>query len=193
MVSGEYSGVTLPHIDQVEESDLHLLTRYARDRGGVVKVADGRLLFVPRGEAKSATGKTLATVHVAPHQVDDYRFSFAERDNYKSVSAQWHNTATGLRETITVGEGEPVFRVGRVFPDADAARAKAQAKYDAITRRQGTGSLTLSPGNMDARAEHPLILTGWPSDWPSDWGIKSAEHTYEDGGLSSTAEVETKK
>ena len=58
--------VRISHLDQTDESDMHLLTRLARDYDAVAKPAGGRLLFVPRGEAESATGKSMPTIRIRP-------------------------------------------------------------------------------------------------------------------------------
>jgi hypothetical protein len=51
--------IAIEHIDQSNESDLHLLTRLARQHGAVSKPVAGFRGFVSKGEAKSATGQQL--------------------------------------------------------------------------------------------------------------------------------------
>ncbi len=52
--------IQLPHADQTDESDLHFLTRMARNHRAIAKPLGPWLLFVPRGEAKTATGRKVA-------------------------------------------------------------------------------------------------------------------------------------
>jgi hypothetical protein len=59
LVSQQLALIAIEHIDQSNESDLHLLTRLARQHGAVSKPVAGFLVFVFKGEAKSATGQQL--------------------------------------------------------------------------------------------------------------------------------------
>jgi phage protein D len=74
-VSEALGAVSVIHLDQNEESDLHLLTRLARESGAVAKPVAGYLLFVSRGEAKSASGRELPTIKVPPSQVIRHRMT----------------------------------------------------------------------------------------------------------------------
>ncbi len=71
---GEFlAPIHIPHLDQTDESDLHLLTRLARQYDAVAKPAGGYLLFVERGQAKSASGKSLTPVALTPSDVTHWR------------------------------------------------------------------------------------------------------------------------
>ncbi|MCD8456171.1 hypothetical protein LPH52_04830 [Xylella taiwanensis] len=53
-ISHSLSGVTLPHTDQTEESDINVLVRLARRYAAIAKPGRGRLMFAKRGESKTA-------------------------------------------------------------------------------------------------------------------------------------------
>ena len=113
---GKLIGATnLPHLDQTEESDLHLLTRLAKQYDAVAKPVGGFLLFVQKGEAKSATGKTIPAVVISRNQTSDHRITMADRGKYATVLAHWHNTATGTRTPVRVGDSKPVYTLRQLL------------------------------------------------------------------------------
>ena len=44
-VAPDLAGIAIPHIDQINESDTHIVTRLAQEHGAVGTVKDGRLIF----------------------------------------------------------------------------------------------------------------------------------------------------
>ena len=167
---GEFlSPISIAHLDQTEESDLHLLTRLARQYDAVTKPVRGFLLFVPKGESKSATGKTIPAIAIHRNQTSDHRVTMADRGKYPAVLAHWHNTATGIRSPVLVGDGKPVYTLRHTYPDADTARSAAQGKLNALNRGLATASLTLSHGNPLLAAEAKLTLSGFRTGVEGDW------------------------
>ena len=108
--------VRISHLDQTDESDMHHLTRLARDYDAVAKPAGRRLLFVPRGEAKSATGKSMPTVRIRPEDAGKWRVTLADRGEYRSVRAHWREARDAMRMRETAGRGEPSFTLRRPGP-----------------------------------------------------------------------------
>ncbi len=73
-VAEEFKDILIPHIDQTEESDINLLTRIAIEREAMAKLAGGYILFIPKGAAKSVTGKALGTTTIRPQDTIQYYF-----------------------------------------------------------------------------------------------------------------------
>ncbi len=86
-------------VAQTEESDLHFLTRLARTHDAIAKVANGKLLFVRRGEAMSASGGNSLAATVYGWQVQDYSASFQDRPGHKKSKGK-HWDRKGAREEI---------------------------------------------------------------------------------------------
>ena len=182
---------TIAHIDQVDESDLHFLTRLAQQRGAVTKPAGGMLLFVPAGEAKSATGKTLPAAALAGGQVGRYEVTLAERGKYPAVTARWYDAAAASEQTVTVGSGEPVYTIGRRYPDHDAAYTAAKARLAAFAR--GTATLRLTaPGDTRLMAEGRLTVSGLRSGVNGDWTMTRVSHRIDRAGYTCEIEAEAK-
>ncbi len=191
-VSNALAPVAIAHLDQTEESDLHLLTRLARESGAVAKPVAGNLVFVTRGEAKSATGKEMPTIEVSPSQVIQHRMTQADRGKYEAVVTHWHDLLAAERVPVRVGEGKPVYTLRHTYPDARQATRAARSKLDALQRGTGTLSLTLV-GNTELMAEGKLRLKGFRDGVDGEWLIQRAEHQLDSQGFITRVEAETPK
>nr|VFK59903.1 MAG: hypothetical protein BECKTC1821F_GA0114240_103826 [Candidatus Kentron sp. TC] len=185
--------IDIPHLDQTEESDLHLLTRLARQYDAVAKPANGYLLFVPKGEAKTATGKLIPTVAIHRNQTSEHRVTLADRGRYRSVVAHWHDTGTGERVAVRVGDGRPAFTLRHAYPNAVAAGDAARAKLDALGRGLGEISLTLKHGSPSLFAEAKLVLSDFRRGVDGEWVATRVSHNLGDGGYETRVEAEAPK
>ena len=191
-VAESLAAVAIGHLDQSEESDLHLLTRLAKDHGAVSKPAGGLLLFVPKGEAKSASGIKLESVTCRCSDLTRHNVTIAERGKYAAVQARWRDLQTAQDVVITVGEGEPVFVLRHSYPDAAIATAAAKAKLEAFER----GAATISgstPGNNKLMAEGTLTLSDGRLGLVGAWLLKQVTHVIDNGGYRCDCEGETPK
>lgn len=195
VVAPALAGIAVPNLAQTNESDMALLTRVAKTYDAVSKPMAGRLLFVPRGEAKSASGKALPSVSLGAADFRTYRATQADRGKYGAVVAQWHNPATGQPESIKVGKGEgPTHTLRQKYPDADQAQAAAAAKLDALARGVGTFSGDVVPGRPSLGAEGKMVVSGLGDIASGTWVITRAVHKLDkSGGLTTSVEGETPK
>ncbi len=191
-VAAALAAEVVPHLDQVDESDLHFLTRLARDRGAIAKPAGGLLLFVPEGEAKSAGGKDLPAVSLAAGQISRWEVTVAERGKYPAVTAKWFDPGSASEQTVTAGAGEPVFTLGRRYPDQATAASAAKARLSAFARGVATLRLTC-PGNPRLAAESRLTLSGLRPGVDGEWSVRRVAHRLDGGGYSCEIEAETPK
>ncbi len=195
-VADTIAGTVIPHIDQTEESDMHLLTRLAELLGCVFKPANGYLILAPRQELKSVTGKTLPpfTAELGKNVVGTPRYRSVERGKYQTVKARWRDIAGNTDVEVSVGTGEdPVYTIRQSYASADEAHAAAKAKKDALDR--GTATLDLDViGAPAARSERPLIPVGFGNVVEgATWVISRARHVFNNSGFSTSIEAEIKK
>ena len=185
--------VRIPHLDQTEESDLHLLTRVARDYDAIAKPASGKLLLVPRGEASSATGRRMPAVEIEPADASRWRASLADRGDYSAVTARWRDAGAAGSVTEEAGSGEPVYALRRLYPSSGEARDAARAKLRELLRGTGRLAITLEPGKPEIAAEAELLLKGFRDGLEGRWICTRAVHRIGDGGYSTsvTAELPT--
>ncbi|PZQ21183.1 MAG: phage tail protein [Sphingopyxis macrogoltabida] len=188
--SASLANVKLPHTDQSDESDMHLLVRIARRYDGIVKPAGGKLIMAKRGEARSVGGEELPEITIEPGGAALWSLNLAKREESGSVVAAWHVPKKAKRHTVTVGEGEPVTRIRRQFTNAEQARAAAQAEMDRRQRAKEKFSVTIE-GNPDAAAEAPLITRGFRDGVNGEWIITRVTHSLDgSGGYVSQIECE---
>lgn len=189
-VDASLADISFAHIDQTEESDIHLLTRLAKDHGAVAKAAGDTLLFVPRGAAKSAEGKMLPAVTLTRQDLTRWRVTIADRGKYGAVIAYWHDTASGERVEVKVGDGEPVYTIRRTYPEASVAKNAASAKLSEFV----CGAATLSgngPGDSRLAAEGKLTITGVREGINGTWTLTRVTHTIDGQGYRCGIEAES--
>lgn len=189
-VSAELAQLPLGQVDQVEESDLHLLTRLAERLGAVAKPAGGALLFVLRGAQSTPTGAALPQIDIFAAQVTSWRATQADRGRYGAVIAHWHDLAAAQRQPVKVGSGTPVYTLRGTFQDVTAASRAAEAKLAALKRGAATLSLSL-PGDPRLTAEARLNLTGFRLGVDGEWLCTQVEHTLDGQGYRCRVEGET--
>ncbi len=189
-IGAELAGIALPHLDQTEESDLHLLTRLAQQFDAVAKPMGNHLILVKRGQAKSASGKTIPEVTLKAADISSWQATLAERGRYGSVTAEWHDKVTAERKTVRAGSGEPVFQLRRSFPDTAQAQTAAEAKLATLNR--GTGSLDVTlPGSPNLMAEGVVAMKEFRSGINGRWLVNRVTHTISSQGFTTTLSAET--
>ncbi|MGK2740524.1 contractile injection system protein, VgrG/Pvc8 family [Tepidicaulis sp. LMO-SS28] len=181
------------HLDQTDESDLHFLTRLARDLDAVAKPANRHLLFVPRGETKAASGALLTAVTVTPEDLaGNWRARFADRGKYTAVKAYWHDVEGAERRQVVAGSGTPVFTIRNPFSSAAEAKAAAKAKLGSLAR--GTAVFEGEfLGRPEFAAEAPLEVQGFGAAADGSWVLTRVTHSLRDGaGYRCSIEAEMK-
>lgn len=181
--------ITLPHIDQADESDMHLLGRVVKKYDAVVKPAAGKLVVAKIGSAKTVSGQELPTVTLTPGEVSRWRVVMSKRETAGMVVAYWHAVKSAKRNEVKVGTGEPVTRLKMYYPTQEMALAAARSELDRRERRKVTVSVTL-PGRTDLVAEGRVILAGFRDGVDGEWSITRAEHSMDGSGYVTTIEAE---
>lgn len=178
------------HVAQTAESDLHLLARLASDIGALAKVASGRLILTPEGEAATASGAALAPIGLARHEFQSWRWRVGERADYNSCIAWWHDHAAAERKPETAGAGEPVFEIRKTFTSAEAALRAALARLEALKRGRLSLSGELARANFAVAAEMPLAIAGLRPGIDGRWIATRVQHRL-DGPLTTAFDAET--
>lgn len=185
-VSPALAGIHVQHLDQTDESDVSFLQKLARHYDAIAKPAGGKLLFVARGDAQSASGKPIPSVTLTPAQVSSWNWNEDKHIAPGTVVALYHAHRTATTHMVALGSGDPVTRLRRKFRTEDDARAAATAEM----RRRARGSVTLSvslPGNPALAAGSAVLLDPtFRQGIEGRWIIKKARHM-----LSSTEGLKT--
>ncbi|MCV2448532.1 phage late control D family protein [Paracoccus sp. DMF] len=112
-VSAGAGEVSLPHIDQIDESDMNLLTRVARDQGLIFKPGGGALVMCKPGESASASGQALPVVALTPKDVTSWSMRRARRAAFDKVVAAIATWAAASRSTLRPMRGPRACQVWR--------------------------------------------------------------------------------
>lgn len=191
-VSASLKSISLPHLDQTEESDISFLVRVAKRYDAMAKPAGGKIGVYKSGESKSASGEALPPVTVVATDCTSYSMTMARRESPGTVIAYHHSKRTAKRIPVTLGKGEPVRRLRHWYPDEASAKAGAQAELDKRARGEHTLTLTM-PGDPVLAAESPLVAVGFRAGVDGQWLVKRATHVLDKGGYSCDVEAEKPK
>lgn len=192
-VSDELRGIMINHIDQTDESNLHFITRLAKQHDATAKPAGGKLVFTRSGSGLSASGSPLPSLSIALSDVaKGARLAFAGRPSYDGVTASWRDKKKAKTETITQGGQNRKKLRGNYASKADAVNA-TKAELRRLQRESVTLQLSLSRGNPLLRAEmHVRTDHSWRKpEAIRKWRVVHCTHKLtRNGGYITSANVE---
>lgn len=175
----------VPRADQINESDMHFITRIAKQHGATATVKDGKLIVATRGEGKSGSGKPLPSITLHRDDLASYTLTFPDRALFGEVQANYHDNKTGKLEDIVLpnpnapaGVQAPKYTDRHVYPTKEAATAAAESRLAALNRATMTGRLELMKGRADVGAEKWLELTGIKDEANGTYLIESVEQNF---------------
>lgn len=187
------AGARITHIDQTDESDLHFLTRLAERFDAVATVKTGHLIFVPTGQATTATGLEIPPIYLYRQSGDQHRYLMAERNAFTGVTALWNNTAHATREAVTVGDPQNAQQLRHTYASEEEALEAAQAEWQRIQRGVAYFSITQAVGDADIFPETPVWCLGWkPQIDATSWIITEVTHNLTDTSYTTALQLETR-
>ncbi|MCC4600170.1 phage late control D family protein [Xanthomonas melonis] len=191
-VADALAGITLPHLDQANESDVNLLTRLGQRFNAVASVKAGALLFAPIGAGTTATGKPLPTGTLTRRDGDQHRYSVADRDAYTGVRAYWMDKAKVKRQSVLVGTDDNAKQLRESYADQATARQHAHAELERVKRGLAKFECTLALGRADLFPEQRIKVSGFkPEIDGQSWLIARTTHTVSgSGGFTTALELE---
>jgi phage protein D len=185
-ISDEYANVDYDVVHQTDESDLHMLTTLAASLDAVAKPANGYLLFVRRGQSKSASGKDLPVIRLTPSDVTDWSATIAERGNYSGVVAIYRDTGQAADVEVKLGDTSGnTHRLRQRYKDRETATKAANSRLQSYRRGKSTLDINM-PGRPSIMAEGKLSLSGYRDGVNGDWVIETATHTISASGYTTT-------
>ncbi|QIL80805.1 phage late control D family protein [Diaphorobacter sp. HDW4A] len=185
------AGIKLQHVDQTNESDVHFLTRIGRQYDATATVKKGRLVVLPIGSKKNASGKEMASITLDRLDGDQHRYHVAARDSYTGVKAYWHDPRKAKRSGAVAGAEGNVKRLRDTYATEADALAAAQAEQARLARGAATFELTLAVGQPALMVQTPVRVRGFkPEIDGTGWLVKTVEHSLDDNGLTTRLEME---
>lgn len=191
-VSASLTEIKLPHVDQLEESDINLLSRILREHDGIAKPGDGRIVVAKRGESLTASGKAMPVIDVIPRDVSRWAYSNSLREKVGEVVASYQDKDAAETKEIKVGGGKPCHRLRQRYPSEGAARSAAKSEFGRFNRAGRSLRLSL-PGNPDLVAEGRVNIAGFRGYIDGEWLITGAAHSLDSGGYRTRITCEPPK
>lgn len=188
-IAQRFMTIYYEHIDQTDESDLNFLDRLGRDLDALVSVKGGALLFVGRGEGLTASGLPIPPRPLLETETSNWTLTLTTREDYKSVSAVWHDKKSAKRQEVVVGDGAPVLKICHPYATEEEARAAAKAKLDEIGRGNDTFEATVE-GDPLIAAEGRVLASGFRAGVNGLWSIVTATHELSGAGYRTTVRTE---
>lgn len=187
-------------IAQTNESDMHLATRLGRTYGALVKVAEGRLLFVKRGAGRTASGAAAQSMTITPADLeDDFKITDRDRPRRSKIKAQHYDRATAKRKTIEseansdAGDADaPDYTLPQTFGSEEEAKKAVEAKRKELKRRGKSFSGTYRQGLIGPGAGGVLTTEHFGDDDDQDWSVKKRTIDFDASGVSIKFEGEPK-
>lgn len=184
-------GHAFTQVEQASESDLHLVTRLARDLDATAKIAEGALLITPSGAARTISGQALTPALIVAPDLSAWRWRRASRNSYGAVTARWGDRRGGaLREIMERNGDGPVHEIRRPRASEAEARAAAARKASALSRAGETLSLSCKTFRPDVAAGSPLDVSSLRAAVDGAWTARRVTHRLDAAGLLTEIEAE---
>lgn len=192
-IKPELVSIDVGHVDQTDESDIHLLTRLCHQYGAVVNIKHGKLLIFTANSNVSASGHALDITIITRQTGDQFRYSVEDRQSdYDNVSASYQDTKTATRKTVNNNEAKTkTRRLKGTYKSKEAATAAANAEAKRIKEEQAKFSITTAYAYPAVTTESPITLQGFKADIDAlKWTVDKATHTYgKSSGLTTQLEL----
>ena len=128
VISVAFNVIKIPQVDQTNESDMHFLTRLAKDHAAIFKVTSGRLIFLLDSDhLKLKSAGEIKESEIA----HDWRVTIKDRMKYDAVEVSYHDFETGEKQSVIYGNhiqnasAVAVDKLAQNIPDEQAAIALA--------------------------------------------------------------------
>lgn len=186
--------VPILHLDQANESDANLITRLGEDFDAVATVKAGRLLCLPAGGGKTATGLDLPHIPLTRADGDQHRYLQAERDSYDGVRAYFYDVNSADKQQAIAGGGENLKELRHSYSDRESALRAARAELNRLQRGSATLSYSLALGRADLIPELTYTFEGAKDEIGAIvWYGGNVRHSLTaDGGYTVALELESK-
>lgn len=183
----------VPRVDQLNESDYNFITRLAKQYDCTAKLADGKLLVMPRQGGQTASGKNLAPVLLTRADLSRYQFRLGDRNTQKAVRTKHQDKKTGALKVVELGndespDGLPAVHTDRhIYPNKSAAEQAAKARLAAFNRSTADVRLEMA-GRTDVFAERLINVQGIKLGLDGEYLVDAVEQTFTASGWITTVE-----
>ncbi|AOS38476.1 late control protein [Pseudomonas brassicacearum] len=183
----------VPRVDQLNESDYNFITRLAKQYDCTAKLADGKLLVMPRQGGQTASGKNLSPVVLRRADLSRYQFRLGDRNTQKAVRTKHQDKKSGALKVVELDNddlpnGLPAVHTDRhIYPNKSAAEQAAKARLAAFNRSTAGVRLEMA-GRTDVFAERSIIVLGIKPGLDGEYLAEAVEQLFTSSGWTTTVE-----
>jgi len=170
------------HIDQIDESDLSVLTRIALIHDLIAKPAGGVLFIGRKAEGIKASGQPTPTIPLLQADVTRWAMRRSLGEATGTVIATYRDLEAGKDAEVKIGDEEPVRRLRQRFRSQEEARAVANAEARRAGRTKETLELEM-PGNPSVVAQGKITPIDFSSASSGAWVVEAATHEVSETGF----------
>lgn len=193
-IAKDLHAVRVAHIDQTSESDLNFLHRLGQHYDAIASIKAGRLLFIPRGQSTTASGKSLPVITLSPHDGDHYRYVRSLTDSYSGVRAHYNDRSGGRLHYVIAGDGsdfQNVRELKATYATEEDATHAAEAEWARIKRGMAEFHFSLAQGRADIGVESPVRLAGFRGEMEKEqWVATEVAHRLDERGFRTEVRCE---
>jgi phage protein D len=120
----DFDDTRVNYLAQTDESDMHFLSRLAKDYDAVFSVKSDRIIFLKRGGDGLKQTEQLPTYEINAKLTNELTIKRKARPKYSAVQAIWRDQQEQETKSAIAGAGEPIFKLafagmteGRRFRD----------------------------------------------------------------------------
>lgn len=172
------------HIDQIDESDLSVLTRIALAHDLVAKPAGGVLFVGRRADALKASGAPTPIISLREAEVTRWSMRRGLGEAAGTVIATYRDLDQGRDIEVKLGDKEPVRRLRQRFRSEEEARAAADVEARRSSRAKEALEIEMA-GNPNVVAEAKIIPLDFSAAASGEWIVESVSHEVSDAGYST--------
>lgn len=200
-ISSSLSGIAVPHVDQVRESDGAFMLRLASRYDAVSKPSGGYWLFLEQGAAETAGGKAVPGFTFTPKMVGRWSYSEGDRGGAKpgggntsgKIGAAFYDKATGETRLHEIDHDGSDAHHPYTQPDEDAAITATKSKSTQMKKneRKMTLSGPVRPQLITITAEGRIRTQGFGVREDFSWQVESVSFSLSGSGFSFDISLKT--
>lgn len=190
-IADALASTPVEHADQTNESDLHFVSRIARQHDATATIKKGRLIVLPIGAGTTADGQALPHITITRAAGDQHNYHAADRGAYTGARASWYDPRAAKQKEVLAGSADNAKKLKDVYATEADAQAAATAERGRIERGKATFRLTLAEGRPDLMPQATVTVNGFkPQIDGQTWRIVKCTHSLADGGYTTQIEME---
>lgn len=182
----DFDDIYILHLEQTMESDLHFLKRISQEYNALFSIKNNTLVFFKKIKDDKKS-KDLPRFSLNITDTNNIKIEPTNKTSYNSCKAVWRDIKANKQESVTVGDGEPIYMLRDAFESLADAKLKAQAMLEKAN--SGTKEGSIKCVGFEVYAGAILNLSGTLED-DDDYNIKRVDHTMNKSGWNISIKIE---